>query len=149
MVPNSPVFTSKIGFWAIRGKLEPGDEVDECAFSKLVTRRRQGAPKRDLAIHDTAAKCRGGPARSATLPRRGVGLPTGPVLPLLLDQHPNRPLSDFFGKLRSLRHGPILSRDGASSNPRAIHSTTRMGGHPGPVASLTAGKANFMSSHNS
>jgi hypothetical protein len=39
----------------------------------------------------------------------------------VLDDHPYRPLADFLGKPRSACHDSILSTNGVSGNPGAIH----------------------------
>ena len=54
--------------------------------------------------------------------RRADGLAVVVVLALVVEDHPNGPLTDFLGKPRPLCHDPILSIDGASGKPGAIHT---------------------------
>ena len=48
--------------------------------------------------------------------------PAGVVLALVIQDHPDRSLFNFWGKSAGSAHDSILSRNGASDNPGAVQS---------------------------
>src|SRR5262249_25550885 len=86
-------------------------------------RRQPGAPARiPLGLPHPAAQ-RLGRAADLLSDRRDRR-PLGGVLLLVLQHHPHRPLPHLGGEPAWLGHDPILSRDGASRKPGAVHSPT-------------------------
>ena len=56
---------------------------------------------------------------------RDGGRPLGVVLSLVVEYHPNRPLTNLRGMSVLLFHDPVLSQNDVSGNPGAVQNCIR------------------------